>query len=157
DPTPLGKGEWLSRERAADRIGQLRLQPANAPVSARVGAALELLARLGATRDDGQRWKRARLLGVFSDRTPASWDVRDRKSLQTLANQVPPTFERLAAVQAGLPELERLVGNLPQRLPAVGQAFAGAALVDASKRLGERLAQLQADDYPDTATQPLLA
>jgi len=156
DSTPLGKGEWLPREKAAERIGQLKLQPANGPVSARVAAALQLLGRSAHTTDETQRGQRARVLCVFSDRTTASWDTRDRRSLQALANQVPPSYERLAAVQTGIAEQVKLLADLSQRWPAVGQSFPEQALIAPLENLSERLAQLRREDYPDTATQALL-
>jgi Aerotolerance regulator N-terminal len=157
DSIPIGKGEWLSREKAAERIGQLRLQPSSGSVSTRVGVALELFGRVARTSDESHRNQRARVLGIFSDRTPASWDTRERRNLQSVANLVPPSFERLQAVHAGIPEQVKLLSELGQRLPAVHQSLPEQALVTALENLSERLSQLRIEDYPDTSTQPLLS
>jgi Aerotolerance regulator N-terminal len=157
EATPLGKGEWLTREKAAERIAQLKLQPASGPVSARVAAALDLLGRIARLKDDEHRNERARVLAVFSDRTTASWDIAQRKSLQDLTNRVPPSFERLASVQSGIAEQLKLLPELNQRLPDIGQSFPETPLVAALENLSERLAQLRREDYPDNVTQNLLA
>ncbi len=156
EPSAPGKGDWLSREQAAVRIGQLTMQPANAPVSRRVEAALELLAKTAASRDENQRGKRPRVLCVFSDRTPASWDASSRKQLQAKANKVPPSFERLAAARAGIADQERLLEELEKGLPAIGQSFPAQPLIAQLKLLGERVTQLRAEDYPAESAQDLL-
>src|SRR5262245_26675984 len=92
EAVPIAKTDWLTREKAVERINLLRMQPANSPVSTRLAAALRFLAKLAERRDDNDRHKRARLLCVFSDRTKAAWDVLERKNLQALGNQVPPAF-----------------------------------------------------------------
>ena len=157
DSLPIGKGDWLQRDKAAERIGQLTLHSANATVSARVAAALDLLTRIAVTKDDSQRGQRARVVCIFSDRTVASWDVRERKSLQELANHVLPTFDRLSSVYSGISEQEKLLAELPQRLATVIQSFPVEGLTGALQNLKERLPSLRAEDYPDKGTQPLLA
>jgi hypothetical protein len=157
DSAPLGKGEWLSQAKAFERIDRLQIAPANAPVSARVMAALDLLGRTAKTKDEDQRWQRARVLCVFSDRTTAAWDVGEGKSLQASANQIPPLFERLAAVRGGLTALQQQVKELPTRMPDVSTSFAEQPLLDALEKLGERIGQVRVEDYPDEPLQAILA
>jgi hypothetical protein len=157
DAAPLGKGDWLSREKAADRIGHLQMAAANGPVTVRLAAGLELLRAVAGSRGDDDRGRRPRVVCIFSDRTTASWDIRERKSLQSIANQVAPTFEILQAVRTGLGALAKLVAEVPARLPGVAQAFAHQPLLDAIGKVSERIEQTRSVDYPDEAIQDLLA
>lgn len=147
DAAPVGKSDWLSRETAAERIGQLKVQPANAPVTARLAVALRLFAKVAETRDEDERYKRARVLVVFSDRTRAAWDTQERRNLQTLANQVPPALERLAAVRGGVPELVKLLGESGQD---------EQPLIDRLQKLADLIPQLRPETYPDAETTALI-
>src|SRR5262249_12358259 len=75
EAVPITKNDWLTREKAAERINQLRVQPANGPVTTRLADAFRFFAKLAETRDDSERYKRARVLCVFSDRTKAAWEI----------------------------------------------------------------------------------
>jgi hypothetical protein len=150
-PPAEGKTEWLTRDDAAGRIAKLKVEPANGPVTARLENALRLLSKLSGQKDKEQRWKRPRVLCVFSDRTQPSWQATATKDLQGLVDEVPPTFERLAALQAELPGLIKLLPDLRQRLTLAGD-LNEQDLHDRLAKLRSRLDEVRADDYPDTPT-----
>jgi hypothetical protein len=154
---PIGKNDWMTAEQAAGRIGRLEVQWPSSPLTLRLADALKLLGKIADDKKDSERAKRARVLFVFSDRTRAAWDIRQRKSLQTLANQVPPAFERLAAVRAEIPEMLQLLPELRQKLPLAASAdFPEQVLIERLQKLQERIPQLRADDYPDAESTALL-
>jgi hypothetical protein len=150
-PPPEAQTEWLSRTQAAEQIGRLKLEPANAAVTARLENALKILGKLSGQKDKDERWKRPRLLCVFSDRTQASWETKATRSLQALVDQVPPTYARLAALQAELAGLIKILPELRERLPLLKE-FADQDLKDSLEKLRTRLTEVRADDYPDEAT-----
>lgn len=81
-------GEWLpSLSLARDRIGGLRLRPANAPVTNRLAEAYRLLADLDPGAETGDD-PLPRFLYVFSDRTQESWDPSRVKDLQQLRDRL---------------------------------------------------------------------
>jgi hypothetical protein len=154
---PISKNDWLTREKAAERIDLLTVQPASSPVTMRLADAVKLLGKIADDKKEPERSKRARVLCVFSDRTKAAWDLQQRKNLQTLCNQVPPAFERLAAVREGITELLQLLPELRQKLPLAASAdFPEQVLADRLQKLQERIPQLRADDYPDAEASSLL-
>src|SRR5262249_32777495 len=114
--------------------------------------ALKVLGKLATRQDKEQRWKRPRLLAVFSDRTQASWEAKAISSLQALVDQVPPTYERLPGLQAGLSELMPLLAELRQRLP-----LAEPDLNDQLDKLRSQITAVRADDYPDPAATTEIA
>jgi hypothetical protein len=74
-------GEWLpSPSLARDKIGELRLRPANGPVTGRLSEAYRLLADLD--QDAEASSSLLRFLYVFSDRTQESWDAGRLKDLR---------------------------------------------------------------------------
>ena len=82
-------GDWLpSVSLAKDRIPDLRLRAANAPITSRLGEAYRLLADLSqdAEHDGSMR----RFLYIFSDRTQASWDASRVKDLEQIRDRLSP-------------------------------------------------------------------
>lgn len=150
-PPPDGQTDWQTRKDAAERIGNLKTEAANAPVTVRVENALKILGRLATPGDKDERSKRPRLLAVFSDRTLVSWPAKATRNLQALVDAVPPTFERLGALQGELPGLMKLVLDAPQRLPLTSP-YATGDLGDRIDKLRSQLGEVRADDYPDSAT-----
>jgi hypothetical protein len=75
-------GDWLpALSVARTRVGELKIRPANSPVTSRLDEAYRLLADLdqeAATREEAL----PRFLYVFSDRTQESWDSQRAKDLQ---------------------------------------------------------------------------
>jgi hypothetical protein len=83
-------GNWLPNlALARDRIGELRLRPANAPLTSRLPEAYRLFAELDQDGDE-ESISLPRFLYVFSDRTSNSWDAGRAADLERLR-------ERLAA------------------------------------------------------------
>jgi hypothetical protein len=81
-------GEWLpSLSLARDRIAELRLRPANGPVTSRLAEAYRLFGDLDLESDTGED-PMPRFLYVFSDRTQESWDASRVKDLQTLRDRL---------------------------------------------------------------------
>ncbi|HLJ92814.1 MAG TPA: VWA domain-containing protein, partial [Gemmataceae bacterium] len=81
-------GEWLpTLSVARDRVSNLRLHPANSPLTGRLAQVYRLLAdldQLAATGEDPL----PRFLYVFSDRTQASWDQARTNDLQQLRDRL---------------------------------------------------------------------
>jgi hypothetical protein len=87
DTGELG-GEWLpGLSLAKDRIGGLRLRPANGPVTSRLAEAYRLLADLDQGADIGEE-PLPRFLYVLSDRTQESWERSRVKDLQQLRDRL---------------------------------------------------------------------
>jgi len=77
-------GEWLpSVALARERIADLKLRPANNPVTSRLAEAYRLLADLDQESETGDDTL-PKFLYVFSDRTQDSWDQSRIKDLQQL-------------------------------------------------------------------------
>jgi hypothetical protein len=80
-------GDWLpSAALARQRIGELSLRPANAPVTARLPEAYRLLGELEQDQEGGGA---ARFLYIFSDRAQESWDQSRLKDLQQVRDRLP--------------------------------------------------------------------
>ena len=78
-------GEWqLSVAKARERIRNLQLRHANAPVNGQLRQAYRLLADI-VQEQEGVQEEPARILLVFSDRTLACWGQRDASDLQPAA------------------------------------------------------------------------
>src|SRR5581483_7914604 len=80
--------EWLPvLSLAKDRIADLRVRPANGPITSRLGEAYRLLADLEqdpALNDESM----PRFLYIFSDRTVACWDASRVKDLQQFRDRL---------------------------------------------------------------------
>src|SRR5207237_2094762 len=80
-------GEWLpTMALARERIGDLKLRPANNAVTSRLAEAYRLLADLEQEADSGDE-KLPKFLYAFTDRTQDSWDSRRVKDLQSLRDR----------------------------------------------------------------------
>jgi hypothetical protein len=96
-------GEWLpALSLARDRIGSLRLRPANGPVTSRLAEAFRLLADLDQGTEPGEE-PLPRFLYIFSDRTQESWEQGRVKDLQQLRDRL-GTEIRSAYVDVGSDE-----------------------------------------------------
>ncbi|HMC89724.1 MAG TPA: BatA domain-containing protein, partial [Gemmataceae bacterium] len=81
-------GEWLpTLSLARDRIGDLKLRPANSPVTTRLAEAYRLLADLDQETESGDD-ALPKFLYIFSDRTQDSWDQSRVKDLQQLRDRL---------------------------------------------------------------------
>src|SRR5438552_8546823 len=81
-------GEWLpTLSLARDRIGELKLRPANSPVTSRLAEAYRLLADLEQEANAGDD-KLPKFLYIFSDRTQDSWDPSRAKDLIALRDRL---------------------------------------------------------------------
>jgi hypothetical protein len=158
DPVLSGKGEWLtSRHQAGKRIDSLRLRHGGGPVTARIEDAYRLFNDLANTRSDDATRHLARLLVVFSDRTPASWDTGRTRQLEEARDQVPPPFERLPQLRDRVPGLVELLGELRTRLsPPAGQDFPEKSLSDLLEQAREQAAGLSEEEYPDAGLSKLV-
>jgi hypothetical protein len=85
--TAQGGGEWLpSTYQARDRVAELRLQPANLPVTTRLGDAYRLLADLSQDHESAGD-DLPRFIYIFSDRTQECWDTQRLRDLQQLRDR----------------------------------------------------------------------
>jgi hypothetical protein len=158
DPVLSGKGEWLSSmHQVGKRIDGLRVRHGGGPVTARVEDAYRLFDDLARTKGDDATRHLARLLVVFSDRTPASWDAGRARQLEEARDQVPPPFERLPQLRDRVPGVVELLGELRTRLqPPAGQDFPEKDLIDKLEQARERAAGLSEDEYPDAGLSKLV-
>jgi hypothetical protein len=154
-PPAEGQIEWVVGKVAAERIAGLKIEPANTPVTTRLQSGLKILGKVAGQKDREERWKRPRVLCVFSDRTPASWDVKAADSLQALSDEVPPGYERLGALRTEAAALQKLLPELRQRLAVTGN-FNEQDLQDRLDKLRDRLGEVRPDDYPDGATTTVI-
>ena len=151
DPVVSGKGEWLtSTHQAGKRIDGLRLRHGGSPVTARIEDAYRLFNDLARTKSEDATRRLARLLVVFSDRTPASWDTGRLRQLQEVRDEVPPPFERLPQLRDSVPGMVDLLNDLPKRLalPAL-ENYPEKSLIDLLEKARDRAALLSEDEYPD--------
>jgi hypothetical protein len=150
-----GRGEWLlALNQARERIGALKIQPANAPVTHKLEQAYRMFAELAATRDDDKIAELPRFLCVLSDRTRAGWETARIESLQEEADRVPPSLGGLQQTHEGIPTLLGLLGDLRTRLPLPpGKDYADQSLAAFLNDLRERIPSLTPADLPPD--QPL--
>lgn len=81
-------GDWLPTPTLArDRVTNLRLRPANGPVTNRLAEAYRLLADLDQAQDPAQP-PLVRFLYIFSDRTQECWDQGRVKELHQLRDRL---------------------------------------------------------------------
>jgi hypothetical protein len=82
-------GDWLpSVSLARERIAALELRPANYPVTALLGPAYDLFAKLEQDSDNPEETP-VRFLYVFSDRTQACWNANHLENIKRIQERVP--------------------------------------------------------------------
>lgn len=150
DLATSGPGEWLrTRHQARERIQNLRISPANGPVTQRLEGAYRLFADLARNREDAAAAQMPRLLCLFSDRTRGAWDAGRLATLYDLSDQVPPLLEGLTQARGNLPSLKELLRDLRQKLPpAAGVDYPEQALLDDIDKLLEQIPGLSPEDFP---------
>lgn len=99
-------GTWIGPTTARERIQNLRIEPASAGVTGRLADAYRLLGEL--PPDPSARQEPVRLLAVFSDRTPASWDSGRLGQLQFLRDRLPGKDLRATFIDVGVDKPEGL-------------------------------------------------
>jgi len=118
-------GDWLpSISLARDRIPDLRLRAANAPITSRLGEAYRLLKDF--SQDAEHDESMPRFLCIFSDRTQASWDSGRAKDLEQLRDRLSvPANAVFVDVGAEHPvDLALVSVELPHQIvPTDGQAI----------------------------------
>ena len=148
---------WLSCDDARKVIQQLKLRPANAPVTAWLKEVYSLFERKAKDADPEVK-RMPRLLCLFSDRTAACWEPKDVPGLVNSRNAVSPPLEQLQQVHGTIPELIGLLGSLRQRLPPANeQAFADQILLERLESLRNRVPLYSPQDYPDESIRDLVA
>lgn len=136
---------------AMERLADLQLRPANAPVSRQLGHAYELLAR--ASQDPERPEDALRpMLCVFSDRTQASWDASAADGLRQLRQRVPGV--QAAFFDLGVDEpmdLAVLDIDLPRQSVPTGDRAIMRATLRATGRGGENevVCRIDAGQQPE--------
>lgn len=96
-------GEWVQQlSLARQKIEELQLRPANAPVTTQLATAYELLAKLEQEPTEDPEEMPLRFLYVFSDRTEACWDSRTHEHLKRLRDRVPEPGVHAVFVDVGV-------------------------------------------------------
>jgi hypothetical protein len=149
--TARANNQWLSKERAQERIGKLKLRPDNFSVTERLADAYRLLEALAVDRDESLRTL-PRLLFVFSDRTQASWEPALLKNRQEDADRLPPFPAQIRTARDSIPKLVDLLKPLQQRLGIVG----GPALSDKLEQLRTSETTVEGLEYPDAPAAKLI-
>ncbi len=153
----LGPKSWLARDEAHKAIDQLKLRPANAPVTAWLRQVYALFDKTARDPDLEVR-RMPRLLCVYSDRTAACWDTKAVPALHDGREAVPPSLEQLHKVYGTLPALIELLGQLRQQLPpADGENFGDLTLTGLLGQLRKRAPVYGQEDYPDRKISDLVA
>lgn len=153
----LGDKSWQSRAEARKAIDQLKLRPANAPVTAWLKQVYPLFERAAKDADLEVR-RMPRLLAVFSDRTAACWEQRDVAGLHDRREAVPPPLEELQQVYKAIPPLVELLEPLRQQLAPIGeQNFPDHTLVDQLRKLRDRVPAYGPQEYPDNGIREVVA
>jgi hypothetical protein len=147
-----GRGEWvLNLIQARERISQLRLKPANQPVTTRLQSAYRLFAELASSRSPEQTLPR--FLCVFSDRTLASWDAGKLPELHEARDAIPPSLERLQQFREEIAPLLALLGDWP----AAADSVVAKSLTEHLEKLRDHLGTLRLEEYPDRPTAEAIA
>jgi hypothetical protein len=138
-------GEWLSLSAGRDRVDELRLRPANSPVTSRLAEAYRLLADLE-LEVEGDQASLPRFLYIFSDRTQECWDPTRLKDLQQsrdrLAKEVHAAFIDVGIenpVDVGLLSVELSRQVIPRDEPAVLKVTVRAAGADCDTEIACRV------------------
>jgi hypothetical protein len=153
----LGDKAWQSPDEARKAIDQLKVRPANAPVTAWLKPAYALFEKTSRHTDPDVR-RMPRLLCVFSDCTTASWDKQEMTRLQESREGVPPGLDQLQRMHGKLPGVVELLESLGQQLPPTSeQNYGGRTLVDRLGALRERVQGYTQEDYPDDRIRDLVA
>lgn len=142
DPAP----EWLTLSVARQRIGELKIRPANAPVTQ---ALLKAIARFEQAEPDKEGRSgppRLRLLAAFSDWTRGSWDGSQLPTLLDKLDRVPPVYEGLLEARSQIGSLQDMLRDLRQTLPPQpSKDYNEQSLLDALAALQNDLADLEPD------------
>jgi hypothetical protein len=147
-----GRGEWvLNLIQARERISQLRLKPANQPVTTRLQSAYRLFAELASSPSPEQSLPR--FLCVFSDRTLASWDAGKLSELHEARDAIPPSLERLQQFRDEVASLLSLLGDWP----AAADPVDAKSLSEHLEKLRDYLGTLRVEEYPDRPTADAIA
>jgi hypothetical protein len=135
--------EWLSLADARQRIGNLKIRFANAPVTQALLRALTHVGQ-GDSEKQGQAGPpRLRLLAVFSDRTRASWDGAQLPQLLDKLDRLPPAYDGLIDARSQIGSLQDLLGDLRRELPpAPGRDYNEQSLLEALAALQNDLVGL---------------
>src|SRR5262245_3605854 len=150
DVSGSGPGDWLkTRHQAREKIQNLRISAASAPVTHRLDGAYRLLADLARSKNDTGASKLPRLLCVFSDRTRGAWDPARLANVYDQSDQVPPLLEGLHEARGHLPALKELLKDVREKLPPpAGQDYPEQPLLDAIDKLLEWIPSLSVEDLP---------
>jgi hypothetical protein len=134
---------WLSLNDARQAIGNLKLRPANAPVSQALLKGLAYCDQETADRTGRTGPARLRLLAVFSDRTRASWDAGQLAALTDRLDRLPPMYEGLTEARGQLGSLHDMLRDLRQQLPpSTGKDFNEQSLAESLTTLQNELTGL---------------
>ncbi|MFO0967932.1 MAG: BatA domain-containing protein [Gemmataceae bacterium] len=149
--------DWAaSVDQAGKRIAELKVRASSRPLAAQITHGLARLRDL-ATDDEPRLRNLPCFLCVFSDRTEGSWQASLAKEVARTADQIPPSYEGLQAVQGDIPELIDLLKNLKAKIPpGSGVAYPDETLIDALGRLQSNLVGLTPEDI-NAATKKLEA
>jgi hypothetical protein len=150
--------EWLSLNDARQRLGKLKIRPANAPVTQALLKALACFEQGESDKPGRAGPPRLRLLAVLSDWTKASWDGSQVPALIDKLDAMPPIYEGLLEARSQLGSLQEMVRELPQQLPAESSKnYNEQALLDALTALQDDLAGLrpEADSWPESLSPSL--
>jgi hypothetical protein len=135
--------EWLSLADARQRIGNLKIRPANATVTQALLRGLTQLDDGGSEEQRSSGPARLRLLVVVSDRTKASWDGGQVPALLEKLDRIPPPYEGLLEARARVGALQDLLRDLRREVPLPeGKDYNEQSLLEALAALQNDLAQL---------------
>ncbi len=158
DAAVSDRGDWLtSPSQIQQRFDNLKIKPANGPVTRSLEHALRIFQTAARGDDDALR-NLPRLLCVFSDRTLASWPAGKQQAVNDLADQLPATLEGVQQLPASAaPLLDVLKGLRAKLPPPAGKDYPEQALVEAVEALRDRSANLDRDALrSDPSLQQLL-
>jgi hypothetical protein len=150
--------EWQNGTHAARaRIDKVALEPASGPVTQALAQALMAWQQESPAAAQGRTRPLARLLCVFSDRTPACWRADQAESLFEQSDALPPRMEGLEQARGRTAGLVEMLGQLRETLPpAAGQDYPSASLIETLESLKERSARWQPTDFPLSAEDIVL-
>lgn len=146
--TVASRGAWLtSMSQARQRIGNLNLQYANAPLNRSVLAAYRMFAEmLRGAEDEGAR-QLPRFVFLFSDRMRACWDAGQQQLMLDAQDQVPPPLENLQELRGDVAGLVAELNELRKKLPPpAGRDHPEQSLIAALEKLQSHIPELRRDD-----------
>jgi hypothetical protein len=143
--------EWQSLIAARQRINDLKIRYANAPLPA---GLLQVLARLDQAESDksGRTGPpRMRLLAILSDRTRGSWDGGQMPALVDKLDRLTPMYEGLIEARGQVGALSDALRQVREKLPpASGKDYNEQSLLEALVAMQGDLAGLapEAERWP---------